>query len=78
MSLQTLTASVSYSIALIKDEVRQLVNRGAIARHQPISTLREYIPAREWMGVELELEKNEFLLRDRLGDLIGREDWIND
>jgi hypothetical protein len=28
--------------------------------------------------VETVLEENDYLLRDRIGDLIGREDWDND
>ncbi|NEO32182.1 MAG: DUF4327 family protein [Symploca sp. SIO3C6] len=70
--------SVKYSIDVIKDEARQLVNKGAVSRHQPIYTLCQYIPAREWICVECELEENEFLLRDRIVDLLGREDWEDD
>jgi hypothetical protein len=62
----------------IRDEARQLVQRGVISRHQPIYVLCQYIPAREWTWVECELEKSSFLLRDRIGDLLGREDWDND
>jgi hypothetical protein len=62
----------------IRDEARQLVQRGVISRQQPIYVLCQYIPAREWAWVECELEKSNFLLRDRVGDLLGREDWDND
>jgi hypothetical protein len=62
----------------IRDEARQLVQQGVISRHQPIYVLCQYIPAREWAWVECELEKSNFLLRDRVGDLLGREDWDND
>ena len=72
--LQTL----HYSLDIIQDEARQLVNQGTISRRQPIYTLCQYIPAREWNYVECELERNSFLLRDRIGDLLGREDWDND
>ena len=68
----------SYSLELLQEEARQLVNRGAISRQQPIYILCKYIPAREWVGVESELEKFEYLLRDRIGDLIGSETWTND
>ena len=67
--------SVQYSIAAIKDEARQLVIQGLVTRQQPIYTLCQYIPASEWVCVECELEKNDFLLRDRIIDLLGREDW---
>ncbi|NEO99341.1 MAG: DUF4327 family protein [Symploca sp. SIO2E9] len=70
--------SVKYSIDVIKDEARQLVNKGAVSRHQPIYTLCQYIPAREWVCVECELEESEFLLKDRIVDLLDREDWEDD
>ncbi|MEA5532882.1 DUF4327 family protein [Crocosphaera sp. XPORK-15E] len=67
-----------YSIDILQEEARQLVDRGAISRQQPIYILCDYIPAREWVCVESELERFEYLLRDRIGDLIGSEDWDND
>jgi hypothetical protein len=70
--------SNSYSIALLKDEVRQLVERGTVSRHQPIYVLCQYIPAREWVCVECGLERSDFLLRDQIGDLISSECWDND
>jgi uncharacterized protein YqgQ len=70
--------SVGYSIEFIQDEARQLVQRGVVSRHQPIYTLCKYIPAREWAVIECELERSSYLLRDRIGDLMGREDWTND
>ena len=77
--LQTTTApTVQYSISLLQDEVRELVQNGAITRRQPIYVLCQYIPAREWSGVECELERCNFLLRDCVGDLIGNERWDND
>ena len=70
--------SVQYSMNLLQDEARQLVQKGVISRHQPIYVLCKYIPAREWSCVESVLENNDFLLRDRIGDLLGREEWGND
>lgn len=70
--------SIQYSISFIRDEARQLVQKGVVSRHQPIYALCQHIPAREWAFVEGELEKSCFLLRDRVGDLLGREDWEND
>jgi len=69
---------VKYDIQAIKDEARELVNKGAIRRNEPIYTLCRFIPGRDWVCVELELEKNEFLLRDKIIDLLGREDWSED
>lgn len=67
-----------YSLGIIQDEARRLVQKGIVSRQQPIYTLCQYIPAREWVCIECELEKCEFLLRDRIADLIGREVWEND
>lgn len=77
MSLNTLPF-IRYSLDVIRSEARQLVQKGVISRQQPIYSLCQYIPAREWVGIECELEKCDFLLRDRIGDLIGREEWDND
>ncbi len=77
MSLNTLQ-SIRYSLEVIQEEARQLVQKGVLSRQQPIYTLCQYIPAREWVWVECELEKCDFLLRDRIADLIGREEWDND
>lgn len=84
MSTQTLTKpteikpTVDYSINMIKDEVRHLVDKGVVSRHQPIYILCQYIPAREWVCVECELEKFDYLLRDQISDLIADEHWDND
>lgn len=80
MSVNTMpsTLTIHYSIEMLKDEVRQLVEKGVISRQQPIYVLCQYIPAREWVDVECELERCDYLLRDRIGDLIGSEQWEND
>ncbi|GAB4237548.1 MAG: DUF4327 family protein [Stanieria sp.] len=80
MSLATLppSPSINYSLDMIKDEARQLVEQGIISRQQPIYVLCQYIPAREWVCVECELEKCDYLLRDPIGELIAYEDWDND
>jgi Domain of unknown function (DUF4327) len=70
--------TIQYSLAMIQDEARHLVDRGIISRQQPIYTLCQFIPAREWGCVESELERCDFLLRDRVGDLVGTETWDND
>lgn len=67
-----------YSLDAIQEEARRLVQKGVVSRQQPIYKLCQYIPAREWVCIEYELEKCDFLLRDRICDLIGREDWEND
>ncbi|NJK37892.1 MAG: DUF4327 family protein [Oscillatoriales cyanobacterium RM1_1_9] len=70
--------SVQYSLETIRDEARELLDRGVISRNQPIYTLCQYIPTRDWICVEGELEACDFLLRDRIGDLVGSEKWDND
>jgi hypothetical protein len=77
MSSSTLTP-LGYSLTFLRDEVRQLVEKGTVSRHQPIYVLCQYIPPREWGWVECELERSDFLLRDQIGDLIATECWDND
>ncbi len=73
-----LQTTVRYSLDVIQDEARHLVEDGLISRQQPIYTLCQFIPPREWACIECELEKCDFLLRDRIGDLLGSEKWEND
>lgn len=68
---------LNYSINVLKDEVRQLIKNGLLTRQQPIYTICNFIPAKEWQKVELELELNGYLLRDHLIDLIQPEKWEN-
>ncbi|MCT7948804.1 DUF4327 family protein [Ancylothrix sp. C2] len=70
--------SVKYSLEVIQEEVRRLVRSGAVSRQQRIYALCEYIPPRDWVYFERELEESNYLLRDALGDLMGREEWEND
>lgn len=70
--------TTDYSIDMIRDEARHLVEKGVVSRHQPIYILCQYIPAREWVCVECELEQCDYLLRDQIGDLIACENWDND
>ena len=71
-------SSTQYSLDVIQHEARQLVKKGLVSRQQRIYTLWRYISAREWVNVERELERSNFLLRDCIGDLIGWEEWEND
>ena len=70
--------TVRYSLDIIRDEARQLVEKGLLHRQQSIYTLCQYIPASEWLEVEQELELNDFLLRDSIIDLLGKEEWKDD
>ncbi len=80
MSTNTLASpnTFHFSINMIQEEVRQLIETGIVSRHQPIYILWKYIPAREWLCVEEELERSNYLLRDRIGDLIASQKWDND
>ena len=71
-------SSISYPINVIRDEARNLIEKGTVSRQQPIYTLCKYIPAREWVCIECELERCEYLLRDSIGDLVSYENWDND
>ncbi len=68
----------SYTIESLKEEARQLIEKGILSRQQPIYTLCKYIPAREWVCIECELERGEYLLRDTIADLVAYENWEND
>ncbi|MBC1240403.1 hypothetical protein VF14_21145 [Nostoc linckia z18] len=70
--------TVKYDIKLIKEEALELVKKKLVNRQQQIYTLCKYIPHRDWINFELELEKNEFLLRDRIIDLLEHESWDED
>lgn len=78
VSTQVSTPSVQYSLAVIQEEARRLVHKGVVSRQQPIYTLCQHIPPREWAFVEQELERCDFLLRDRICDLIPCENWDED
>lgn len=71
-------SSYGYTLEFIRDEIKALLERGKISRHQPIYSLANYIPPREWLFLEKQLEEKDYLLRDRIGDLIGAEKWEND
>ena len=64
-----------YSIDTIREEATDLVQMGVIALNQPIRILFEYLPARQWNYVESELELHDYLLRDRVIDLVGDIKW---
>ena len=73
-----MTTATKYSIDELKNEARYLVKKGAIDRHQPICTLWEFIPPREWVCVEWELEDHDYTLRDRICDLLSQDEWQED
>jgi hypothetical protein len=80
MSRKTLppTFPADRSIDILREEAKQLLEKGAIGRQQPLYILCQYIPAREWVYIEQALEKEDYLLRDPIGDLVGSEQWRDD
>ncbi len=73
----TLT-TVRYSLDDIQEEVRQLVQQGRLNRQQRIYTLCQFLPSGDWQCIECELERNDFLPRDSIIDLLPSEDWSDD
>lgn len=73
-----MSAVREYTICNVRDEVQALVSRGAIGRHHRIYSLCTFFNYREWINIEKILEDNDFLLRDRVLDLLGQEAWVND
>ncbi len=73
MSIKT-----AYSLNQLKHETRNLVKKGVLGRQQPIYTICQFVPAREWENIEMELELNGYLLRDNIIDLIQPENWDED
>lgn len=78
VTLNSSTITLDLSIDTIAEEARQLVYKGLVSRKQHIYVLCEYLPAREWLNIENELERYGYLLRDRIIDLIGSERWDRD
>lgn len=73
------TASTKrYPIAAIREEAINLVQNGVIAIDRPIRILFEYLPAPQWNIIEYELERHDYLMRDRIIDLVGKIDWESD
>jgi hypothetical protein len=67
-----------YSIGTIKEEAYNLVENGVITVDQPLRILFEYLPVQQWNMIECELERHDYLLRDRVIDLIGKLKWESD
>jgi hypothetical protein len=67
-----------YNFDVIVDEVRALLDQGNVTSRQPLYVLANYIPSREWIAVEMELEDQGYLLRDRIGDILSKQQWDND
>ena len=77
-SMTYTTSTKRYSIAAIREEAIDLVQVGVIALNQPLRILCEYLPPQQWKNIERELEMHEYLLRDRIIDLVGELNWGSD
>ncbi|MGK7891491.1 MAG: DUF4327 family protein [Leptolyngbyaceae cyanobacterium] len=67
-----------YTLDMLRDEARALVHQGIIDQQTPIYNLCRFVPEREWECIELNLNDQEFLLRDRICDLLSHEKWDDD
>ena len=63
---------------MIKQEVYSLLEIGIITIDQPLRILYDYLPAKQWNEIECELERYDYLLRDRIIDLVGKLEWESD
>ncbi len=68
-----MNTSIHYSIDIIREQARELVEKGVLSSQQPIYTLCEYIPMLHWQEVEKELKLNNILFSDRLRDLLFKK-----
>lgn len=73
-----MSTSVKYDIGMIREEARRLVQQGHINRYQTLAVLCQFIPPRDWLCMECELENNDFLPWDHIIDLLGHEEWQDD
>ena len=67
-----------YNFDLIVEEVKALLEKGVINRFQPLYVLANYIPSKEWLTVELELEEKGYLLRHQIKEILTQQAWDND
>ncbi len=73
-----MATTVKYDLEVLRAEARQLVEKGKVQRNDPIYALCKFIPGHDWVCIELELEENDFLLRDKIIDLLAQEEWTED
>ena len=76
--MMSTTSVKRYSIGTIREEASNLLEIGVVAFNQPLRILFEYLPAEQWNRIECELERHDYLLRDRIIDLVGKINWDSD
>ncbi|NEO83145.1 MAG: DUF4327 family protein [Spirulina sp. SIO3F2] len=74
----TIPKTTHYSIEAIRADAHYLVKRGIVSPQQPIYILLAHLPEREHDTFEQVLERHEYLLRDRIIDLLPQRNWQND
>jgi hypothetical protein len=67
-----------YSLDVLREEARQLVQQGYVKPHQPIYLLSRHLPPQIWTALESVLEEHNYLLGDRIDHLIGPKRWESD
>jgi hypothetical protein len=73
-----MTKIAHYSLEAIKEEALNLVEEKKVSPHQKIQCLCDFIPPSQWVCMECELERNDYLLRDSIMDLVDGKieyDW---
>lgn len=65
-----MTKIAHYDLEAIKQEALNLIEEKKIDPQQKIQCLCDFIPPRQWICIECELEKNDYFLRDSLMDLL--------
>jgi Domain of unknown function (DUF4327) len=67
-----------YTITDLQEEIQALITKGRVTRQQRIYELSRHFSDRQWHNVEKILSANNFLLRDRVIELAGKESWLSD
>jgi len=67
-----------YTLDMLRDEARALVDKHIVDRQQPIYALCRFVSKNGWKCIKSELEEDEFLMRDRIIDLLAKETWKED
>ncbi|WP_187293872.1 DUF4327 family protein [Gloeobacter kilaueensis] len=62
----------------LRREVRYRLESGNVLRSQPVAVLSKFYAPEEWCSLVEQLELLDIRLHDRLGELLGREEWPND
>ncbi|MGC1216751.1 MAG: DUF4327 family protein [Phormidesmis sp.] len=67
-----------YTLDMLRDTARALVDKHVVDRQQLIHVLCRFVSKSGWKCIEFELEEDEFLMRDRIIDLLAKETWEED